>query len=167
MVLLLAAGSSETFACTCGTGGPVTTPREIYIGALNYASAVFRGTVIGHEYRKGILKESMEAKKLNDPGFSYETMVTKFQVVEWWKTTSAPTIYIISNSTKNSDGTETFAGCDYRFAKGETYLVFADGAADALQVSECSKTMNTKVSWFSDVYEFIGPGKEPIRPVGN
>ena len=158
LLALLSVGSITAFGCLCGQGSDDRSIRDKWIATINGSTAVFSGKVVGFEYRKGVKVESAEERKLKDPDFTYETKVIKFQVDRWWKAGLSPTVELFSNEIKGSDGFGRSSSCDYSFAKGETYLVFADGSSSALRSSSCSRTMSTKVNWFDELLDIIGPG---------
>ncbi|MFT3745028.1 MAG: hypothetical protein QM785_12135 [Pyrinomonadaceae bacterium] len=164
LLILLFLSATTTFGCSCGQGSDSRSARDIWIGSINGSAAVFSGKVVGFEFRKGITVDYAEEQKQKHPKLTYETKVIKFQVDRWWKAGLSPTVEILTNETKGSDGFGTSSGCDYNFTKGETYIVFASGSSSALRTSSCSRTTSTKVAWYSEILDLIGPGTAPDSP---
>ncbi len=154
-------GATRVFACGCGSGsGPTTTFSEV-TSALNGSTAVFAGKVVGFEYRKGIPNEFMQSiQAQSDHPLEYETKVVKFEVNQWWKLAATSVIYLVSDETKNTDGTGSSGGCDYPFKKGETYLVYARGTENELRPSACSRT--APLNRAGEDLNVLGKGNEPV-----
>ena len=155
--------SSDAFACSCGSGGPSMTIDQVVNGAVKGSTSVFRGKVVGFEYRKGIRNEYMESRRASTgQPIEYETRVVKFEVYRWWKLQLPPITFIVTNSTKDSDGMSSMSTCDYTFSVGEKYLVYAYGKADALEASLCTRT--STIARASEDLEILGEGFRPIEP---
>ncbi len=123
---------------------------------------VFAGKVVGFEYRKGIPNQYMESR-IKDSGkhIDWETLVVKFQVERWWKGEAALEIFLVTDETKNSDGTVTNSSCNYKFKEGESYLVYAYGKESELRTNVCSGT--GALAEAKEVLEILGEGKEPVE----
>ena len=95
------------FACGCG-GVPGQTIEKAVVGAFNMSNVVFQGKVIDFEYRKGIRNEFM-SNNLDAAGrpIGYKTMVVKFKVESWWKGSLASEVLLVTEQTRNDDGTSS------------------------------------------------------------
>ena len=95
------------------------SPASINI-SVSRSTAVFSGEVISEEYRKvkeDSLGEPREAKAL----------FIKLKVKRWWKGIGAEEVDLYTTVRKYPDGTQSFMAEDFRFRKGENYLVYAYG----------------------------------------
>jgi hypothetical protein len=160
-VICLIVSATKVFACGCAS-----SPDESVSDAVKYATEqstiVFAGKVVGFEYRKGIPNEFMESQK-DDSGnrIDYETKIVKFQVERWWKGEPVSEIFLVTDNTKNSDGTGSGSSCDYHFKEGESYLVYAQGKKSELRTHSCSETkLLTKAE---EDLKILGEGKEPVE----
>ena len=119
--ICLVLGASEVLAC-----GSISMPNESVSDAVKNAvkqsTMVFTGKVVGFEYRKGIRNQYMELYKKNSgKNIEYETLVVKFQVERRWKGEATKEVFLITDETKNSDGTMSSSSCDYHFKEAESY----------------------------------------------
>lgn len=159
-VICLLLSATEVFACRC-----ISSPDESVGDAVKYASEkstmIFAGKVVGFEYRKGIPNRYMESLK-KDLGkqIDYETMVVKFQVERWWKGEATTEVFLVTDETKNSDGTGSNSSCDYHFKEGESYLVYADGKENELRTHACTRT---RLLNKTEDIKILGEGKEPVQ----
>jgi hypothetical protein len=147
-------GSAKVFACGCG-GSPNATLEDLVKDSVESSARVFVGKVVAFEYRKGIPNEFMQAK-----GIDYETKVVKFQVERWWKAETPRNTFLVTDETKNADGTGSGSGCDYKFEKGKSYLVYAYRKEGHLRTDSCSRTQ-TLIDAGEDI-RILGEGKEHV-----
>ncbi len=159
-VICLLLSAAEVFACGC-----VSSPDESISDAVKYATEkstmIFAGKVVGFEYRKGIPNQYMESlKKDSGKHVDYETMIVKFQVERWWKGEATTEVFLVTDETKNSDGTGSGSSCDYHFKEGESYLVYAYGKENELRTHACTRTRLLNIT--EDV-KILGEGKEPVE----
>lgn len=155
--------SSTAFACSCGDIPSTKSFRERISDHVTTASAVYTGKVIGFDYRQGIRNEFMESQR--DPSgqpIRYETKVVKMGVDRWWKLPIPPVTFLLTATTRNSDGSISVSSCDYNFKVGETYLVFASGTVDALKTDQCSRT--SPIARAKEIIEVLGEGTPPLVP---
>ena len=101
-------------ACSC-IGG--VSPSE----AFEQATAVFSGTVISLE------------KPISQVFSSADPVTVVFQVDTVWKGPKQDELAVTTPLSSVS--------CGYEFQIGRSYLVYASGSENALQVSKCSRTM--------------------------
>ncbi|MCA1623136.1 MAG: hypothetical protein LC768_16530 [Acidobacteria bacterium] len=153
-VVCLFCGATKTLACDC----PLLTTEQ----AIKQSKAVFSGEVIGFEYRKDIPNWSMdEQAKRTGKAIDYETLVVKVHVKQWWKGEVPTEIYLLTDSTRNADGTSMHSSCDYTFHRGETYLIFATGKENDYRTSNCQRTR--KLTEAKDNLKILGEGMEPLE----
>lgn len=132
----LAAAPCEPAAARCSCLPP-PPPRE----ALARADAVFAGTVLSVEERRG------------EGGMA--TLAVRIAPTRRWKGAAADTVTV--HTPDNS------AACGVAFTPGEAYLVYASGA-DELGVNLCSRTR--PLAGAEDEVEALGePGRTriPVR----
>lgn len=151
-------GATKTLACFC----PSLTTEQ----AVDKSKAVFSGEVVGFEYRKGISNWSMDERaKQTGMVIEYETLVVKVRVNQWWKGEPPSEVYLLTNGTRNADGTSLRNSCDYTFHKGETYLIFATQfntkKDNEYRTSDCLRTL--KLSAADDDLKILGEGKKPLE----
>ncbi|MCI0661952.1 MAG: hypothetical protein L0220_12845 [Acidobacteria bacterium] len=91
--------------------------RKKYTDEADWASVIFSGEVI-----------------------SVDMLEVKFKVDRVWKGEDKKEITMSTGVRKNEDGTVSFTSCDYDFAQGEKYIVYARVVKDYLQTSQCSGT---------------------------
>lgn len=159
-VVCLLLSATEVFACGCGS-----MSNENMRDAVQYASKqstmVFAGKVVGFEYCKGIPNQYMESREIETgKHVDYETKTVKFQVERWWKGKATTEVFLVTDETKNPDGTGTGSSCDYHFKEGETYLVYAYGKENELRTHACTRTRLLNKT--EDV-KILGEGKEPVK----
>ena len=167
--ILLALFISATFynvtalACSCGGFPSNKSFHERVTDHVTTKTAVFTGKVIGFDYRKGIRNEFTDSQRdsLVQP-IDYETKLVKVEVHRWWRSQMQPLIFLVTDTTKNSDGSTSVSGCDYNFKVGETYLVFASGAIDALKTDQCSWT--SPIIRAKEMIDVLGEGFRPVEP---
>ena len=151
-------GATRTLACDC--------PRLTTEQAIEESKAVFSGEVIGFEYHKGIPNWSMdESAKRTGKVIDYETLVVKVRVKQWWKGETPTEIYLLTNTTRDTDGSLTQSSCDFTFDKGETYLIFATKfntkKENEYRKGYCSRTR--ELSAADDDLKILGEGKKPTE----
>lgn len=155
VAIWLFCSAASVFACGCVS---VSSTEE----SIKQSSVVFSGKVVGFEYRKGIPNwlMDMDAKRTGKP-IEYETLVVKVQVEKWWKGDVPTEIFLITDETKNADGTTSVSSCNYRFSKDESYLIFAGGKENEYRTNNCSRTQ--KMAEAEKDLKILGEGKEPIE----
>ncbi|HEY2867008.1 MAG TPA: hypothetical protein VGJ02_07945, partial [Pyrinomonadaceae bacterium] len=89
------------------------------------------------------------------------TKTTVFAVDRYWKGIDDGEISIVSDETRNSDGTRSSSD-EYYFEKGKTYLVFARMVKGFLKTSECSFTRRD--DQIEEILPLLGEGKKPPKP---
>jgi len=115
-----------------GSGYECPGPASVAISVKN-STAVFSAEVISEEYRnvkEGSMGEPREAKAL----------VIKLKVKRWWKGNGAEEVDLYTSVRKYPDGTQSFMEEDFRFRKGENYLVYAYGPEERLRTDGCKRT---------------------------
>ena len=107
-------------------------PASVAISVEN-STAVFSGEVISEEYRdvkEGSMGEPREAKAL----------FIRLRVKRWWKGNRDEEVDLYTSVRKYPDGTQSFMADDFRFRKGENYLVYAYGQGEKLRTNGCTRT---------------------------
>jgi hypothetical protein len=155
VVICLLLSAIKVFACGCAQSSTATLEDVVKYSVKN-STMVFAGKVVGFEYRKGIPNEHMQSRHVD-----YETKVVRFQVEWWWKGETPREIFLITDETRNADGTGSNSGCNYNFKEAESYLVFAYGKENELRTDSCSGTQpwNTAIEYL----KILGEGKEPLK----
>jgi len=127
---------------------PVTAsvPDEV-----NRAAAVFSGEVIAEEYQ--------EVKDGEDAGA--KVLTVRIKVERWWKGKGTNEVTMYTSVTKFPDGTTRSYAEDFRFQKGESYLIYAFGLEDKLRTSECSRTK--QLSKADEDLRQLGEGRAPVK----
>jgi len=128
-VSFLAMDAESALACSCVLPGPPDAE-------LARSTAVFSGRVVNRDEPGGLVVSSADPVEVT------------FEVYAVWK---GPLFSTITITTARSG-----ASCGYAFEKGEEYLVYADGPADSLTVSSCSRTM--PLGWAEDDLVALGEG---------
>jgi hypothetical protein len=123
LALLLLASAEKAFACSCPVipGPEKKQVQQAFSGSV----AIFSGEVL----------------EISDSSTDINIWLVKFKVAKSWKGDLNGEVTI--TTAKNS------AMCGYSFEIGKQYLVYANGARDALMVSNCSRT--SKMSNKGDV----------------
>lgn len=160
-------GAAQAFGCLCPyVEAPI---EEMVKGAVETSSAVFTGKVIGYEYRPGLLyqREGVNDLILAD-GQERETKLVRLEVTRWWKMAQPTEILMITDQWRLSKqptnalpSGDVIFGCSMGFAKGESYLIYATGAADRLQYRMCSRTV--PVGRAADDLKVLGKGRKPRK----
>lgn len=122
-------------ACSC-------VEPDVPRAALAKATAVFSGIVVSMDYRYSGPVQS-----------SADPVTVTFRVDEVWK---GPEKAFLSISTAISS-----VSCGYEFHLGESYLVYASGPEDHLEVSLCSRTKPKAMA--DDDFEALGQGKKMVQ----
>ena len=120
--------------------------------SVSRSQAVFSGEVISEEYRdvkEGSLGEPANAKAL----------VIKLKIKRWWKGNGAEEIELNTSVRKYPDGTQSVMAEDFRFRKGENYLVYAYAEGEKLRTNGCTRTKRLTDAE-EDLLE-LGEGKLP------
>lgn len=160
-VICLLLSATKVLACSC-----VSMPDENVSDAVKYSAKqstmVFAGKVVGFEYRKGIPNQYIESRE-KDSGkhIDYETLVVKFQVEQWWKGETPSEIFLVTDNTRNSDGTTSNSSCDYNFKEGESYLIYAYGKQSELRTNYCSRTRPLNKA--EEDLKILSEGKKPVE----
>lgn len=157
LIFLIAAccfiNGPSAFGCVCD--GIPTVAEE-----LAGATAIFSGKFIAAEYRKGIVSELRSlGEHSTGEKVDYEVLVLKFQVARWWKGDPVSEVILITDQTRDPDGTEHFLDCDYPFEGGEHYLVYAYGAETKLGTSTCTRTRKLRKA--RKDLKILGKGRKP------
>jgi hypothetical protein len=76
----------------------------------------------------------------------YEVLVLKFQVERWWKGNPASEVILVTNLTRDPDGTEHISDGEYPFKVGERYLVHAYGSENDLGIKHLYENKKIKES---------------------
>lgn len=161
MGFALLLGMTKTFACVCALM-PDESLRDAVKRNVRESTIVFAGQVIGFEYRRGIPNEYMDSReKESGRHIGYGTLVVKFKVKTWWKGDVAPEIVLVTDVTRNSDGTTTNSSCNYDYRKRVDYLVFASGKVSELRTNYCSRTR--PLAEAKEDLQVLGKGKEPVE----
>lgn len=121
-LVFMLAGESAVSACVCGLLKDPTPAqvREQFIEEMQKAKVIFSGEVLFRD--------------------KYTVL---FQVSKVWKGAPARALILHTGTKNNGDGTITTSSCDYRFALGEKYLVYAreeEGGDGALITYQCTGT---------------------------
>lgn len=119
VLILVLIASEAVSACVCGSDvNP--TPEQVKAGFardFDEASAVFTGEVI-----------------------YLDTFEVRFKVEKIWKGDAVAELAMSTGTRDKGDGTISMSSCDYRFAVGESYLVYASGSGKEMQAYQCSGT---------------------------
>ncbi len=153
-VICLLLSAAKVYACGC-VGTPNVTLEDVVEHSVKKSKMVFAGKVAGFEYRKGIPNEYLQSRQID-----YETKVVRFQVRQWWKGEAPEEIFLVTDETRNADGTASNSSCNYDFKEGESYLVFAYGKENELRTGKCSRTQPLNKA--DEYLRILGEGKEPI-----
>jgi hypothetical protein len=125
----------EVHACGCIELAKETR-KQMVNRFLETARVVFTGEVIEI------------TKNPENPGFT-----TKIKVEKWWKQ-SQPN-FRPKEITLFGDG----SSCEYHFAVGKKYLVFANEWKNKLQATSCSG--NSEIEKATEELKLLGKGKKP------
>jgi hypothetical protein len=71
---------------------------------------------------------------------SLDTFRVKFKVDKIWKGQETVEITMLTGTTDLGNGTTRSSTCDYRFNKGQSYLVVAYGPPENLRTYVCTRT---------------------------
>lgn len=161
-VFVFAFGVAQALACICGE---VEAPIGVKVkGEIETSSAVFSGTVVGSEFRRGAVAE-LSPVSPKDP--DKEVKVVRFKVDRWWKMSLPAEALLIVDEwrvlAKEGDLLPQIvvSTCQMPFAQGESYLIYARGPADKLQYRTCSRT--AKISEATDDLKILGKGRRPPK----
>jgi hypothetical protein len=113
--------SENAFACTCGYPQIDTEEnfRTAVATAVSGADAIFSGKVV-----------------------EMDSLTVKFKLERVWKGNfkDADELTMLTGTVMTDDGRYKSTSCDYDFAVGKKYLVFARDSNDKLTASKCSWT---------------------------
>jgi len=104
----------DAFACRCGK----PSVERSFKGA---ATRIFSGEVIKLDFFRATLR-----------------------VDGVWKGKPVEEIIMLTGTTKSGDGYYVSSSCDYGYALGEKYLIYAYGPENKLETSACSRTKELK-----------------------
>ena len=162
VTLIILASAASVARASCGSGGGTRTLFQSVTDATNSATAVFRGKVVGWEWRKGDLINRNSELSRQGRSLVVETKVTKFKVDRWWKMAVGPEVFVLTQETRDKEGVTTNSS-DYNFKEGESYLVFPIGTENLLRIG-CSMVLPLKLQGIEAVFEILGEGMPP-RPL--
>jgi hypothetical protein len=121
--LLLARGAAA--GCGCVSSAERPTPQEARAALVkdyNGALAVFSGKVV-----------------------ALDTFKVTFKLDKVWKGASDDELAMSTGAKDNGDGSYTSTSCDFDFALGGEYLVFAYAApGEEMQARQCTRTRSLK-----------------------
>ncbi len=127
------AGDEEIHACTCLNSSPAE--------ALAQADAVFSGTVI-----------NIDEQPTDDDDLYY--LVFELLVDSVWKGPVKETIFVASGAYRSF-----VTSCDFRLRKELSYVVYAYGGPNSLEVRSCSRTI--EIDYAYEDLEALGEGTVP------
>jgi len=160
LVLALGINVTSSLAIACGdSGAPLS---EKLAGAVKTADSIFIGKVERFDFIKGVPNEFLESLREATPSLTWETKTAVFSVDRYWKGTDDAEISIVTDVTRNSDGTASNSSDDYKFEVGKTYLVFARKFKGYLKTSGCSFTRRD--DQIDEILPLLGEGKIPVKP---
>jgi hypothetical protein len=160
LILLLGIAVSSSLANTCISLDETLSDK--FGKEFKNADAVFIGKVERFDFIKGVPNEFLEKRREIIPGLTWKTKATVFSVDRNWKGIDDAEISIVSDETRNSDGTQSSSDSDYPFEEGKTYLVFAWKFKGYLKSSECSFTRRD--DQIDEILPLLGEGKIPVKP---
>ena len=133
VAVLVLLTTPDVRACGC-PWLPPDVSDEVFKAAVakgyKNAIAVFAGEVIAEEYRPA--EEGGAAGR--------EVLVIRLAAESWWKGEQADKVILYTQTYRYPDGSGSSTSCDYNFAKGQKYLVYAFGGADKLSTHACVRT---------------------------
>ena len=95
-------------------------PEGSVRASVSNSRAVFSGEVVSEEYR------DIKADPPSEPGDA-KALIIKLKVKRWWKGNGAEEVSLYTSVRKYPDGRISVDAEDFRFRKGESYLVYAYG----------------------------------------
>ena len=134
-------------------GYECSPPPSVQI-SLNKSAAVFVGEVVAEEYR------DVNTDSMGKPATA-KALVIKLKVMRFWKGNVQEEVYLYTSERKYPDGTESLDAEDFRFHKGERYLVYAFSRNGHLQTHGCTRTR--KVTEADADLRELGEGELPKR----
>jgi hypothetical protein len=161
VLIILGLNVSAGFACVCVDMPDITLADKLN-WAIKNADTVFIGNVRRFDFLAGVPNEYLEERRKTNPGLTWETKTGVFKVDAWWKGPVDAEAYVVTDSTRGSDGTGSESSCDYGFEKGKTYLVFARKYGEYLKNIACS--FSRRDDQIKDILPLLGEGKKPINP---
>jgi hypothetical protein len=157
-MLMLAASAVAALGCGCGDS-PTTTLADKLKWALEKADAVFIGKAARFDFIRGVPNEFMQSRLAEIPGLTWETKTVVFEVDRSWKGIDQSDVSIVTETTRNSDGTGSTTSCEYPFEEGKTYLVFARKDGEYLRNIACSFTRRDDQT--EEILPLLGEAKKP------
>ena len=122
--------------------------------SVNQSTAVFTGEVVSEEYL-GVNTDS------SGHPTTAKALVVKLKVTRWWKGDVSEEIHLYTSVRKYPDGSSSEMAEDFRFRKGESYLVYAFSRDAHLETSGCSRTR--KLAEAEEDLRELGEGKLPDK----
>lgn len=147
-----------SFACTCVDFPDFTLEQKVQ-DALKHADAVFIGKASRFDYINGVPNDFLQMRLASVPGLTWETKTVVFDVDQFWKGLDGRDVSIVTDTTRNSDGTSSTSSCEYPFEEGKTYLVFARIDGPYLRNNACSFTRRDDQT--KEILPLLGDGKKP------
>ena len=92
--------------------------------AVKDADAIFLGNVERFDFIDGVPNEFLEKRRETMPELKWETKTAVFKVDSWWKGPLDARAFVVTDTTRNSDGSSSDSSCNYGFEEGKSYLVF-------------------------------------------
>jgi|GEM_PF-3160737 len=163
VVIVLCINVSSSLASACGD--TIDSLANKLASAVKKADAVFIGKVERFDFINDVPNEFLETRRESIPGLTWETKTAVFSVDRYWKGVDDPEISLVTDETRNSDGTGSASGDDYHFEEGKTYLVFAWKINGYLKTSDCSFTRRD--DQIEGILPLLGEGNQPPKPEQN
>lgn len=162
-MLFVLGATAQVYGCSCVSFRDSRSVFEVATAELNGATAVFSGKVVRFEWRKGIGNESRsDHNRRFGGGLEWETKVAIIKVDKWWKSSLPDEAVLVTDEVRTADGTIGNSSCNYDFAEGKSYLVFAYGPQAELRTNSCAFTRQLDLV-SKDFLEALGKGNEPIK----
>lgn len=159
VVLVLGVNVASSLAEACGDSNDTLSHK--LDSAVKNADAVFIGKVERFDFLKNVPNEFLESLRATTPNLTWETKTAVFRVDRYWKGIDEAEISIVTDVTRNSDGTASNSSDDYKFEEGKTYLVFAWKFKGFLKTSDCSFTRRD--DQIDEILSLLGEGKKPTK----
>lgn len=164
---MFAVNPSKILACVCLINNNPLAQKVA--SNLKNADAVFSGKVSIVAYRKLTDSELQEKIKSNinkyffKEGAEIEVLTVRIKVIRWWKGYKSKEIILLTETYRNSEGSNSTSSCEKDFKNGEEFLFFTSGKDQYnLQRRACSLTNSLEKS--KEVLEVLGRGYAPNTP---
>lgn len=161
LVMVLGYYVCTSFACTCIDLDGFTLEQKVQ-DAVKHTDAVFFGKVARFDFIDGVPNEFLQERLSNVPGLTWQTKTVVFDVDRFWKGVDDLNVSIVTETTRNSDGTGSSSSCEYPFEEGKTYLVFARKDGPYIRNNACSFTRRDDQT--TEILPLLGEGKKPKHP---